>query len=217
VHRDISPSNIILTPEGRVKLTGFALAKATTDPQLTQPGTVLGSLDYMSPEQVKGLTEVDGRTDIYSLGVVLYEALTGQKPFGQKSQFEIMVAHVNTVPVSPSVLKPDLPVELSDIVLKAMAKDPSCRFQTAEEFHQSVDQFRGIAPLPVAQPVTTSELEDVLERAASAASQMAPVEQFDTPSTESRWNNWNLWIAGVCTFLVVTIVMLLFFMIGGRL
>ena len=81
VHRDITPSNIVLTPDGRVKLTGFALAKAASDPQLTQPGTVMGSLNYISPEQVKGLSEIDKRSDIYSLGVVLYEALTGRRPF----------------------------------------------------------------------------------------------------------------------------------------
>jgi serine/threonine protein kinase len=214
VHRDISPSNIILTPEGRVKLTGFALAKATTDPQLTQPGTVLGSLDYMSPEQVKGLTEIDARSDIYSLGVVFYEALTGQKPFGQKSQFEIMVAHVNTVPVSPSVVKSDLPAELSDIVLKAMAKDPSSRFQTAEAFHQSVDQFRGLSPAPGEEPVVAPAPADGLE---AMLSQIAPAKELEEPLPESRWNGWNLLIAGICTFLVVTMAMLAYFMIRGRL
>ncbi len=219
VHRDISPSNIILTPEGRVKLTGFALAKATTDPQLTQPGTVLGSLDYMSPEQVKGLTEIDARTDIYSLGVVFYEAITGQKPFAQKSQFEIMVAHVNTAPLSPSAVKPGLPAELSEIVLKAMAKDPPFRFQTAEEFNQSISRFRGITPTGL-EPVTAPALDDVLEMAASAAASSAPADQFDGEFDgqvpESLWNGWNLLIAGLCTFLLVAIVMLAYFMIGGR-
>ena len=145
VHRDITPSNIILASDGRVKLSGFALAKATTDPQLTQPGTVIGSLDYISPEQVKGLSEVDARTDIYSLGVVLYEAVTGRKPFEEKSQFEVMLAHVNAIPLAPSMLNPQVPPELSEIVLKAMAKHPACRFQTAEEFRQSLDQL-GAAP-----------------------------------------------------------------------
>src|SRR5713226_8865345 len=130
VHRDITPSNIILTPGGGAKLTGFGLAKATTDPQLTQPGTVIGSLDYISPEQIKGMSELDGRTDIYSLGVVLYQAVTGKRPFERKSQFEVMLAHVNEIPPAPSVVNPELPSELNEIILKAMAKDPSSRFLT---------------------------------------------------------------------------------------
>src|ERR1700730_793789 len=160
VHRDLTPSNIILTPDGRVKLTGFALDKATTDPKLTQPGTVMGSLDYISPEQVKGLSEVDARTDIYSLGVVLYEAVTGRKPFEEKSQFEVMLAHVNSIPLAPGMVNPQVPAELSDIVLKAMAKHPAARFQTAEEFRQSLEQLSGepqTVNTPVEEPVQAAE------------------------------------------------------------
>jgi serine/threonine-protein kinase len=207
VHRDISSSNIILTPEGKVKLSGFTLAKANSDPQLTQPGTVIGSLDYMSPEQVKGLTDLDARTDIYSLGAVFYEAIVGRKPFEQKSQFEIMVAHVNTIPTAPSVINPDLPVEVSEIILKAMAKDPAARFQTAEEFRGRVDQLRGVAH-PFAVPAPAPQ-EPVAEPASESVEIPATVEMSD-PEPGIRWNSWNLLAAGLCTFLVVMIVMLIF-------
>jgi serine/threonine-protein kinase len=183
-HRDITPANIILTPDGNVKLTGFSLAKATTDPQLTQPGTVLGCLDYISPEQIRGLGEVDGRADIYSLGVVLYEAVTGRRPFDQKSQFEVMLAHVNTLPPAPSIVNPAVPAELSEIILTAMAKDPAARFQTAEAFRQRLDRLSS-APGPA--------------RAAAPA----PVETPAQPPAAPQWKAWRLALAGLITFLAV--------------
>jgi serine/threonine protein kinase len=155
VHRDITPSNIILTPDGGVKLTGFSLAKATTDPHLTQIGTVVGSLHYISPEQTKGIVEVDGRADLYSIGVVLYEAVTGIRPFDQKSEFELMLAQVNTLPPAPSTLNSDVTAELNETILRALVKDPSFRFQTAEEFQHRIDKLRGL-PQPVSRPATTS-------------------------------------------------------------
>ena len=88
IHRDITPENVIITPEGDVKLTGFGLAKTQSDPALTQAGTMLGSLHYISPEQVKGLPTIDARTDIYAAGVILYELVTGAKPFAGQSQFD---------------------------------------------------------------------------------------------------------------------------------
>src|ERR1700680_2561211 len=200
VHRGLTPSNIILTSEGRVKLTGFALAKATTDPQLTQPGTVMGSLDYISPEQVKGLSEVDARTDIYSLGVVLYEAVTGRKPFVEKSQFEVMLAHVNSIPLAPSMVNPQVPAELSDIILKAIAKHPACRFQTAEEFRQSLDQLCA-EPQTVSPPV--AELAQADEPQV-AVTPLSDAQEFDSPMPAEQWNSWGLLAAGVFIFLVFT-------------
>jgi eukaryotic-like serine/threonine-protein kinase len=196
VHRDITPSNIILTAGGGVKLTGFGLAKTVTDPQLTQPGTVIGSLEYISPEQIRGVTELDGRCDIYSLGVVLYEVVTGRKPFEQKSQFEIMLAHVNTTPPAPGVVNPAVPAELSEIILTAMAKDPAARFQTADVFKQRLDQVRGVAtPAPAPAPQS--------EPAAPAAAEIE--ETPAPPSTLPKGDFWRLIAAGVFTFLVVVL------------
>ena len=135
IHRDITPTNIFITPEGTAKLAGFALAKSTADPKLTQVGVVLGSLHYMSPEQVKGVGATDVRSDLYSVGVVLYECLTGKKPFDSQSQFEIMAAHVTQAPKPPIDIDPRISPELNAVVLKALAKEPADRFQTAEEFH----------------------------------------------------------------------------------
>lgn len=146
VHREVTPANIILTSDGKVKLTGFRLAKSTTDAQLTQPGRVIGSLNYLSPEQIRGRTDCDGRTDIYSVGVVLYEVVTGRRPFHRKSQFEVMLAHATELPPAPSVVNPKVPAELTEVILTAMAKDPSARIQTADEFRQRLDVIRGVRP-----------------------------------------------------------------------
>ncbi len=139
VHRMISPAVMTITPGGTLKLTGFDLAKTATDPQLTQAGAVMGTLEYISPEQVKGITTLDARTDIYSVGAVLYAAVTGRGPFYCKTQFDMMLAHVNTPPTPPSEINPAVPAELNSIILKALEKEPSQRFQTAKEFHEALE------------------------------------------------------------------------------
>jgi eukaryotic-like serine/threonine-protein kinase len=200
VHRNVTPANIILTPDGKARLNGFSLAKAKTDPQMTQPGTVMGSLNYISPEQVKGLGELDGRTDIYSLGVVLYEAVTGRRPFHRKSQFEIMLAHVNELPVAPTLVNPELPAALSEIVLTAMAKDPSHRYQTAEEFRQRLDRLRGIQP-PSGEPLQSAPAPELQVRLTPAAPHMGR-------SLALPGNSWPALAAGFFTLLVVVLACL---------
>src|SRR5438552_13511243 len=97
VHRDVTPANILITPDDRVMLGGFGMAKAATDPNLTRTGTAVGVAQYMSPEQVKGVTTLDGRSDIYSVGVVLYETITGKLTFNASSEFAIMLARVHAL------------------------------------------------------------------------------------------------------------------------
>src|ERR1051325_10518445 len=115
VHRDIKPANMMLLPDGRIKLLDFGIAKAAVDSRLTMTGTTLGSLYYMAPEQIQG-GAVDVRSDLYSVGVSLYELVTGKKPFDGESQFAIMSAHLARPPVAPSQVKSDVPQPLSDII-----------------------------------------------------------------------------------------------------
>jgi serine/threonine protein kinase len=131
VHRDIKPANIMLTPQGIVKLMDFGIARSGTDHGLTMTGTTLGSVAYMSPEQVR-CEPIDGRSDLYSVGVSLYETITGQRPYVSDNNFEIMQAHLQIPPTAPIELKPDIPLALSELILMAMAKDPAQRFQTAD-------------------------------------------------------------------------------------
>jgi serine/threonine protein kinase len=137
IHRDIKPSNMMLTPEGVIKLMDFGIARSGPDMGLTMTGTTMGSLSYMSPEQVK-CAPVDTRSDLYSVGVSLYEMVTGQRPFQADSHFSILQAHLREVPKPPIELKPDLPEAVSKIILKAMEKEPAHRFPSADAFLEAV-------------------------------------------------------------------------------
>ncbi len=159
VHRDIKPSNIIVTPRGAPKLTDFGIATVAGDQRITRSGIAIGSLAYMSPEQVMS-KPFDERSDIYSLGITVYEALTGRRPFQSDSEYEIMKAHLHQAPVSPSAILPSIPLGISVVVLKSLAKAPEDRYQTAAEFQAAWRQafFGGdetetvILPQPVLAP-----------------------------------------------------------------
>jgi serine/threonine-protein kinase len=136
VHRDISPQRIFLTPEGEVKLGGFFLARSTADPKLTQAGATVGTAHYMSPEQVQATSDLDPRSDIYSLGIVFYELVTGRKPFSGASQFDVMLAQVEAEAIPPSSIDRSIGEELDPVILKALSKKPEDRFQSAAEFRE---------------------------------------------------------------------------------
>src|SRR4029077_495673 len=127
IHRDIKPANMMLTPQGVIKLMDFGIARAGEERSLTMTGTTMGSLSYMSPEQVKG-EATDARSDLYSVGVSLYEFVTGQRPFVATSDYSIMAAPVKEMPKPPIELHPGLPAALNEIILMAIAKDPARRF-----------------------------------------------------------------------------------------
>ena len=139
VHRDIKPANMMVTPAGVVKLMDFGIARAKGDQTLTAADTTTGSLGYMSPEQVHG-KPTDGRSDLYSVGISLYEMVTGERPFKSNSDFAVMLAQVNEQPRPPIELMPALAPELNAIILKAIEKDPVARFQSAAEFKQALLQ-----------------------------------------------------------------------------
>ncbi|MEX2299508.1 MAG: TonB family protein [Bryobacterales bacterium] len=137
IHRDIKPGNIMVTRSGTVKLMDFGIAKAATDHSLTVTGNLIGSLYYMSPEQVKAIS-IDSRSDLYSVGIVLYQMATGKKPFDGDSEYRIMRAQVEDPPTPPTAIEPSVPDELSNVILRALAKDPAERFQTGEEFREAL-------------------------------------------------------------------------------
>jgi serine/threonine protein kinase len=136
-HRDIKPSNIMITNEGAVKITDFGIAKLAGDIQKTQTGVKIGTLWYMSPEQVRGQS-VDTRTDIYSLGITLFEMVTGHLPFTGDSEYQIMKIIVEREPPSPKDFYPYIPAQMENAILKAVSKLPSERFQFAGEFMEAL-------------------------------------------------------------------------------
>ena len=164
VHRDIKPANMIVTSERITKLMDFGIARSTSnDMGLTMTGTTLGSVAYMSPEQVRCET-IDARSDLYSVGVSLYEMVTGQRPYVSDNNFEVMQAHLQIPPTEPKDVKLDIPAPLSQLIMMAMAKDPAQRFQTADAFRAAL---ASVAPLvgpptpaiPVALPSPTITAE----------------------------------------------------------
>jgi serine/threonine-protein kinase len=169
VHRDVKPGNVLLTRAGAVKVTDFGIARAGASDGLTQTGSVMGTATYFSPEQAQGLP-VDGRSDVYSLGVVLYEMVTGVVPFTGDSPVAVAYKHVREEVVPPTRRNPDVPADLEQIILTALAKDPDLRYQTAEDLRADLLRFRRGRPLAAA-PVTAivSELPTSATAAAGAA------------------------------------------------
>ncbi len=153
IHRDIKPANMMLTPDGVVKLMDFGIARSGSDRSLTMTGTTLGSLNYMPPEQVKG-EPADNRSDLYSLGVSLYEMVSGQLPFTADSNYAMMAAHLQEVPKPPIVLRPGIPQTLNQIIVMALAKEPGQRFQSADAFRGALKsvQAQGAGTQPEVNP-----------------------------------------------------------------
>ncbi len=155
IHRDIKPANMMLTTQGVIKLMDFGIARSGDERGLTMTGTTLGSIGYMSPEQVKG-DPTDGRSDLYSVGICLYEFVTGRRPFVANSEYSIMAAHLNQVPKPPLELNPGLPAALNEIILMAIAKEPAKRFQTADAFANAlstVPASSAVAPTVPRTPI----------------------------------------------------------------
>src|SRR6266540_2310111 len=156
VHRDVKPGNVMLTTEGKVKVMDFGIARASAVPSITQTSAVVGTAQYIAPEQAQGL-EVDGRTDVYALGCCLYEMVTGQVPFSGPTPVAIAYRHVREEPTPPRALNPDVPPPLERVCLKAMAKRPEDRYQTAAEMQRDLERVRVGEPVTVAGPLPSQQ------------------------------------------------------------
>ena len=159
IHRDIKPHNVLVSAdqhvkanEPRLKVTDFGIARHGAS-QMTEAGSIMGTAQYLSPEQARG-APVTAASDLYSAGVVLYEMLTGKVPFTGDSAIEIAMKHVNELPQPPSKLRPEIPPELDQIVLRALAKEPEDRYQTADEFIEDLERVE--AGLPISRATATA-------------------------------------------------------------
>src|ERR687895_580089 len=190
VHRDVKPGNVMIDTEGRIKVMDFGIARAAADDTLTQTGTVLGTAAYLSPEQARG-DAVDARSDIYSLGCVLYEMLSGRAPFTGDSAVSIAFRHVNDRPDPPSAHHPGIPPELEAVTMRALEKDPARRHQSAEEFRQA------LAAAPAAGgdtgPMGGGGDTDLLPVAAPPDA-TTPITAEPTPTDLSRRAGFPSWL-----------------------
>jgi serine/threonine-protein kinase len=144
VHRDIKPHNIVVGRDGRLKVTDFGIARSGAS-QMTEAGSIVGTAQYLSPEQARG-AQVDPRSDLYSLGIVMYEMLTGKVPFTGDAPVEIAMKHLSSVPEPPSKVRKEVPHALDAVVMRALAKDPDERFDSAEEMDADLARVgRGLA------------------------------------------------------------------------
>jgi eukaryotic-like serine/threonine-protein kinase len=163
IHRDIKPHNILLGNENRLKVTDFGIARAGAS-QMTEVGSIMGTAQYLSPEQARG-APVTAASDLYSLGIVLYEMLTGQVPYSGDTAIEIAMKHLNEAPKPPSAHRPEISQELDQVVLRALAKEPQDRYQSADELQEDLDRVEAGLPL---SPETATAATAVLAGVAPA-------------------------------------------------
>jgi eukaryotic-like serine/threonine-protein kinase len=169
VHRDVKPGNVLLTDDGEVKVTDFGIARAiNTEESLTQTGAVMGTATYFSPEQAEGVG-VDARSDIYSLGVVLFEMVTGRAPFLGETPVAVASKHVRDQPPLPRELEPAIPVALEAVIMKAMAKSPDDRYANAEELRADLLRFADGRPVVAADAGVTQVQAAMVGAAATTA------------------------------------------------
>ena len=197
VHRDVKPGNVMLTPSGEVKVMDFGIARVTTGEALTQTATVLGTASYFSPEQAKG-EGVDPRSDVYSAGCVLYEMLTGRPPFTGDSPVSIAYKHVREDAPVPSSINPDVSTALDAVVMKALAKNPANRYQTAVEMAEDLHRVREGAQV-LATPILPGQPTEVVNRPVRHTEVMPAV-----PEEERRER--GPWPVVLATALVVALV-----------
>jgi pimeloyl-ACP methyl ester carboxylesterase len=175
VHRDVKPANILLDDDGRAYLCDFGLTKEASDvPAATRRAPLVGTIDYVAPEQIRG-EEGDGRADVYSLGCVLHEGLTGRPPHGGGNETQTLWGHLQEEPVPPSQRRPDLPAGLDDVVARALAKEPADRFSTAGELAAAAREAVGLEPTFAARARRPARAAVVLGAALLAAAVAAAV------------------------------------------
>jgi beta-lactam-binding protein with PASTA domain/predicted Ser/Thr protein kinase len=198
IHRDIKPHNVIVDPEGVVKVTDFGIARAGAS-QMTEEGAIIGTAQYLSPEQARG-APVDQTSDLYSTGIVLYELLTANVPFTGESPVEIAMKHLAEVPEPPSAQRPEIPGDLDLLVLRSLAKEPSDRYQSASAMDADLETIAhgGRVPAETAEAATVVLAGTSTVDAATAVTQVArrgpPQQPFDP--RRRRRSPWP-WLLGL--------------------
>ena len=198
IHRDIKPQNLLVTQKGDVKVTDFGIARAAASISsvATRTGAVLGTAAYMSPEQARG-DPVGPQSDLYSLGVVLYEMLTGTLPYEAESPIALAMMHINEPPRSPRQVNPEVPEPLNALTLKLLAKDPEDRYPSAPAFANDLDRVRSGLPLAAVDTNKTGQMPTPLPPALRSpggkdGEDYPPPVRYGT-RRETRRDTWRTW------------------------
>ncbi|MGL5445092.1 MAG: Stk1 family PASTA domain-containing Ser/Thr kinase, partial [[Mycobacterium] stephanolepidis] len=219
IHRDVKPANIMISKTGAVKVMDFGIARAVSDAgvSVTQTAAVIGTAQYLSPEQARGET-VDARSDVYSLGCVLYELLTGEPPFVGDSPVAVAYQHVREDPVAPSKHNPEIPPGLDSVVLKALSKNPDNRYQNAAEMRTDLMRvYQGEQP-EAPKVLTDAERSSMLSTPSNTKAYPASGPQTNPlPShyAEPRRNPLSRWLVGLAALVVLTVVVTFAIILGN--
>jgi beta-lactam-binding protein with PASTA domain len=210
IHRDIKPHNVILDEEGRAKVTDFGIARAGAS-DMTMTGSIMGTAQYLSPEQAQGHA-VSETSDLYAVGVVLYELLTGSVPFEGESAVSIALKQVSVEPTPPSERNPEVGPALDAVVMRALAKDPLARFASADEFIAALQQAReGIAPAPAFNGTPPAR-----DAAAALLVPPLPGDGQSSSADAARRRKRALWVAGGAAALAIVAAVVLLFLLPSK-
>ncbi len=221
VHRDIKPGNVMVTRNGDIKVMDFGIARAMSDAQatMTQTAQVIGTAQYLSPEQARG-ERVDSRSDLYSTGCLLYELLTGRPPFTGDSPVAIAYQHVRENPVPPSRVDPDVPPWADAIVLKAMAKSPADRYQTAADMRADLQRAASGLPVAAAPPTRADMYQGTGRMSTDPTSAIPPVADYEYAGggydQGGGGHRWIPWVLGLVLVLGVVGGVAYYLLAGGK-
>jgi eukaryotic-like serine/threonine-protein kinase len=211
IHRDVKPANIMISKNGAVKVMDFGIARALADANsVTQTAAVIGTAQYLSPEQARG-EKVDARSDVYSLGCVLYEILTGEPPFIGDSPVAVAYQHVREDPTPPSQRHNDISPELDAVVLKALAKNPDNRYQTAAEMRSDLVRVHSGEAPEAPKVLTDAERTSLMSSSRPPSDRTEPIDQVGRPQAayddkDERSGSVGRWLIAVAVLAVLTVV-----------
>ncbi|PDW04647.1 Stk1 family PASTA domain-containing Ser/Thr kinase [Candidatus Viridilinea mediisalina] len=219
VHRDVKPQNVIVTPDGRAHVTDFGVAKSHLSTAMTETGIAFGTVDYLSPEQAQGRPATP-RSDVYALGILLYELLTGRLPFKGENAVAVAMKHVNEAPTPPRHLNPSIPLGLEALVLRALEKDPSRRPQDAAEFARLLNDYDQLAsqatvvnqamPRPIPQPRAPAPSGPIRPSAGGGATGRMPIAPRPGPARAPRQEGLGCGVFLVGMFILASVLAVVF-------